>query len=411
MSSRPLWGKLLRIVVIALLLRLGAMLILHTYKYRQNQDESGRIAASLARGQGFANPFPPPTGPTAWLPPLFPWVLAGVYKAFGVYTQSSAIFALGLNCLFGALTTVPVFLTANRTFGQRVATWSAWTWALLPYMIYWSIHSAWDTSLSTLLFSLVFLMTLELADRRRLWTWVAYGVLWGAALLSNTALVAFLPFAMGWMAYLARRERLPLLRNGASAALALAMVVSPWMARNYVVFHRFIPIRGNFWVELHLGNTPDANGTWQWWLHPNDNRLELNRYVELGENNYVAEKRRQALDFIRKHPGRFAVLSVKRFVYYWAGVPRAERLPFVTHLRMALFLASSVLAICGLALALKTRRPGAVLYLLLLLSFPTIYYFVFPHARYRHPIEPELLVLVVYLLSETRSAKAARRGV
>jgi hypothetical protein len=36
------------------------------------------------------------------------------------------------------------------------------------------------------------------------------------------------------------------------------------------------------------------------------------------------------------------------------------------------------------------------------LTYPTVYYFVFPHARYRHPLEPELLILIVFLLSETK---------
>jgi hypothetical protein len=34
-----------------------------------------------------------------------------------------------------------------------------------------------------------------------------------------------------------------------------------------------------------------------------------------------------------------------------------------------------------------------------------VYYFVFPHARYRHPIEPELFILAVFLLSEVRRRK------
>jgi hypothetical protein len=38
------------------------------------------------------------------------------------------------------------------------------------------------------------------------------------------------------------------------------------------------------------------------------------------------------------------------------------------------------------------------------LTYPTVYYFVFPHARYRHPIEPELLILIVFLLSEVGKA-------
>jgi hypothetical protein len=56
--------------------------------------------------------------------------------------------------------------------------------------------------------------------------------------------------------------------------------------------------------------------------------------------------------------------------------------------------------------------PGAELYLLLLLSYPTIYYITFPHPRYRHPIEPELLILIVFLASQigVKQDRAPRRA-
>jgi hypothetical protein len=253
-----------------------------------------------------------------------------------------------------------------------------------------------------LLLSIVFFLSLELGTEQPLWKWPLYGLAWGLMALSNTAALAFLPLAAAWIAARALARRRPFLIPGTAAAAVFLAVIAPWIARDYAVFHRFLPIRGNFGVELHLGNTPDANGTWQWWLHPTQNVLELSRYERLGETAYVAEKQRQALDFIRHNPGRFAVLSLERFTYYWAGAPRAERYAWISTLRSSLFLASSVLAIWGIAMAVLRRRPGALLYLLLLLSFPTIYYFVFPHARYRHPIEPELLIAAVYLIAETR---------
>jgi hypothetical protein len=40
------------------------------------------------------------------------------------------------------------------------------------------------------------------------------------------------------------------------------------------------------------------------------------------------------------------------------------------------------------------------LFFWLILSYPAVYYFVFPHPRYRHPIEPELGILIVYVISE-----------
>ena len=63
-------------------------------------------------------------------------------------------------------------------------------------------------------------------------------------------------------------------------------------------------------------------------------------------------------------------------------------------------LALSVCGVWGLLLALRQNLPGARLFLLLLLSYPTIYYITFPHARYRHPIEPELLILIVFFISQ-----------
>jgi hypothetical protein len=73
--------------------------------------------------------------------------------------------------------------------------------------------------------------------------------------------------------------------------------------------------------------------------------------------------------------------------------------------RSSLFLASSVLALWGLARALWQKRPGAWLFAGLVATYPTVYYFVYPHARYRHPIEPELIILMAFLLSEVRIRK------
>ena len=61
---------------VGLTLRLACIIVGHTYRIRVPWDhfgfgwEMGRIARSLALGQGYANPFNGPSGPTAWTPPL-----------------------------------------------------------------------------------------------------------------------------------------------------------------------------------------------------------------------------------------------------------------------------------------------------------------------------------------------------
>jgi hypothetical protein len=35
-----------------------------------------------------------------------------------------------------------------------------------------------------------------------------------------------------------------------------------------------------------------------------------------------------------------------------------------------------------------------------MVCYPAIYYFVYPHSRYRHPIEPMMAILIAYVISE-----------
>ena len=79
--------------------------------------------------------------------------------------------------------------------------------------------------------------------------------------------------------------------------------------------------------------------------------------------------------------------------------------------RNLLFLASSLLSIGGLLLAFKRRVHGVFLFATLLLSYPLIYYITVPEPRYRHAIEPELVILaVLLLLLFLRSAKDGLSG-
>jgi hypothetical protein len=53
------------------------------------QNEVGSVAAAVAQGQGFCCVFHQPTGPTAWLAPVYPVILASIFKLFGSFTVAS----------------------------------------------------------------------------------------------------------------------------------------------------------------------------------------------------------------------------------------------------------------------------------------------------------------------------------
>ncbi len=394
------------IVFIASSLRIGWILIGHTYKFKAADHnfgfgwEMGRIGAAIASGHGFSNPFDAITGPTAWEPPLYPYLIAGVFHVFGTYSRMSAFVLLSMNSLFSALTCIPIFLIARRVFSEKVAVGSAWTWALLPYAMTWCTRWVWETSLSALLLALIFWLALTMEDRDGLKPWLLFGVLWGIAALNSTVLLSFLPASGLWAWYRRAKRGKASLTGVVFASVIFIACIAPWLVRNYQTFGKLILIRDNFGAELRLGNGPGANGTWMEYLHPAQDLYALRQYSSMGELAYIAQRRQQAVDYIEADYGRFAILCLKKFVYFWAGSPRPTQVWWLSQAKNSLFLASSVLMFLGLGRALRHKTPGAWLFLWMILCYPAIYYIVYPSQRYRHPIEPEMAILAVYLLNE-----------
>ena len=95
---------------------------------------------------------------------------------------------------------------------------------------------------------------------------------------------------------------------------------------------------------------------------------------------------------------RCALLETIRL--FWAGPPKATQPPWLSEVKNSAFLVSSILMFWGLGRALRLRKPGARLFFWLILLCPAVYYIVFPAPRYRHPIEPEMTILCVFLITE-----------
>jgi 4-amino-4-deoxy-L-arabinose transferase-like glycosyltransferase len=416
-------------VVVAMAIRVVAISFLYHDVYKPRRDywpfgyETGRIARSIAQGKGFGNPLYDPTGLSAWMTPIYPYLLAGVFKLFGVYSKLSAFAILSLNSLFSALTCIPIFYVARRSFGRPAALWAAWAWALFPYAIYLSGSFVWENCLSALLVTVLLLLTLQLGDQPNRpdpfhrdgpirspdrydfsrWAWFGYGLLWGFAALVNATTLCLLPFLGGWALYGRYRKRprpAGWLPPAALLALAAVVMLLPWGARNYRTFHRFIPLRDNFWLEVWVGN----NGrTLNWFTdaaHPSTNKIELAEYDRLGELRYMALKRRQALSFISHHPGEFLLISFRRFVYTWTGYwsfdPRylAEEPYDPDNIFFSVPL--TLLMLVGLWQVFRKARDVALPFAFAIVFYPMVYYVTHPEMRYRHVIDPEVVILAVF---------------
>jgi 4-amino-4-deoxy-L-arabinose transferase-like glycosyltransferase len=397
-------------VIVAFAVRVLVILAFHTYRIDggiQSYDfgyEMGRIGRAIAQGKGFSNIYHSSTGPTSWEPPVYPYLVGGIFKVFGIYSHGSALVLLTINGFFSALTCVPIFLIARRCFGERVGIASAWTWALYPYAIYWCSTWIWETSLSTLLLATLFWLTLAMEEHEGFESWIQFGLLWGFTVLSNVSLTSFLPASGLWVVHSYAKRGKHWLGGAVVASLVFFACLTPWEIRNYRTFGHFIFVRGDFGEQLRLGNGPGARGTWMFDLIPSRNKAEFAKYASMGEVAYAAEQKQEAVQFIKSDMRRFLVLCGKKFLYYWGGNPRSPILQ-PKALENVFAIATAIVCFWGLIRSLRKRIPGAWLFFWLILLYPAVYYVTFPNPRYRLPIEPYIVMLGIFLITEAAKKK------
>jgi hypothetical protein len=393
------------IFLVALGLRIGFLVYeaqvipANVLAYVPFEQEVGSVAKALAQGEGFCCLFRQPTGPTAWLVPVYPFLLAGIFRVFGVFTLASFYAAALLNCLFSALACFPIFLVGKRVSVIPAAAVAAWLWALFPSGIVMPAEWIWDTSLSALLAATLLWATLRLAESLLLRDYVTYGLLWGLSLLTNPALGALFPFLVGWIAY--RHHRRSSLRPK-SLLLVFAIVATlcfPWTVRNAVQFHRLIPMRSNFPFELWLGNNEVYDE------HSRElNRItryeQIRRYAQLGESAFLEEKWQKARHFILSNPGLALRLFGRRILATWLGTGSPVRdflhpgSPLV-----AFVFAWNIVVVLGALIAfvrlLIVRSPFTFPIVAFPVAFPLVYYLTQTSLRLRHPCDPVLSLMVV----------------
>jgi len=345
-------------------------------------NEQARIAWSLVSGHGFSSPWiNTPLLPTAQQPPLYPFLLALIFKLAGPYSTVSLCVAEALNAVFAALTGVLILHIGARSFHAAAGIVAAWVWAVWQYEAVVSIR-VWESSLSGLLLIVSLWWLLKLTNFPPPANWLGFGVLAGISGLTNTALLAVFPCFLLWLWIKGRKQRVASYRLyvGASA-LACLLTLAPWTARNYLRFHRWIPVRDNFGFELWQGNHPGP-------------KADAGEYVRLGEIPFMEAKQEAALEFIAQAPADFLLRCVRRFQRFWTDPD-------------FLWLPLSALAWFGLGAAFWRRRDHAVPFAMFFFSFPLVYYVTHPGATYRHPIESEIVLLAAYAVVCIVGRKAA----
>ena len=241
----------------------------------------------------------------------------------------------------------------------------------------------------------------------------AAGLLLGLLVLTRSNTLLLLPVA-GWWLYRVKTSR-RYLQLGAFAA-ALAIVLCPFIARNYLVQGSALPFQGGW--SFYMGNNPDADGTpyarqgivWQ--------RLEL-LPVRAGHTTPARKGEwylREGMRYIGSDPAAYLQLLFRKFRLFWHAyeIPVSADMRFIeTHSRLYPFLVLHFgilgpLAVAGMLWNLPRFNHCFPLYgfvcvfLLNCLLFSVC-------ARYRLPALPFLIVFAAAGLWQLKEWAASRR--
>jgi hypothetical protein len=270
------------------------------------------VGRSLLEGKGFADPFTAGTGPTAWMPPVFPSILAGVlWLTAGNPTglMATMIFLQVLALVATGLLVLSLSWRSGSGIGMAVSAAIFVVVVISDFFLWFQFtHDMWLVLLALDLLIAVYCWYRPLRQGT-----IAWGFVGGVCALIN-------PVVGGAWAVLsvvdARRER-AWSRLALAAAIAV-LVVLPWTVRNFVVFGRFIPVKSNLAFELYQSQCLTDDGLLMrdtFYLHPyttwNQERIE---YTKLGESAYLDRKQVQFRDAVTAHPLELLRRIGNRFV-------------------------------------------------------------------------------------------------
>jgi hypothetical protein len=359
--------------------------------------ECAEVGRAIASGVGFSNPFGIESGPTAWVAPMMPFVVAVLDTIRRDLKLDESFVYLSYYVLkIVAFLAACVGLLRLSLFNQ-----SRWLAAISICLIFHSHERSYfgNTNDDGILLPLTALLVLCLdSSFKSPHHAISFlGLFLAICALSNPVLglAAAICIVIQYVRQVQFVQVLIIL-------LVAGFGVSPWLLRNYSVLGKWIPIKSNFGYELWQSQCFDDDGVLDATMslvHPMDfMSAESDLYCRMGEIAYVEYKKQIAVTAIRTDPSEFCRRVWNRFVA--ACIAPSNEKHFLYWTLQSLVRVSAFGAAIWF-LVLVSRRPGiyftcAVGYLFYLAPYVLFSYY----DRYSLPLMPLQLVLIVGLLKE-----------
>jgi 4-amino-4-deoxy-L-arabinose transferase-like glycosyltransferase len=382
------------------------------------------IAKNLDKGNGYR--VESTMSSTMLREPGYPFLLAAVFKLGGYGIQQARV-----ACVLMAFGAALVLLRLGRkiTGDATTALVAALLFLLYPGTLVAEARAGIEipSLFTAAVFMLVLYRAVEKRCTRRYW---AAGLLLGAAALVRSQILLFplflllylLPAAKGWV------ERGKVVGRIAMLAVAALVVMSPWIIRNYILAHQFVPTATVAGISAQEGlytceNTAPPESFSQSQTRAGFERAELARqlgmpfigpYYQLFYTPHDEVAFNRALlshvsTEYRRDPALLARCAAENlFFNFWFLGKRHQS----TLLNVVLQAPLLGLALAGIAVLWKRGLLGkASLLLLYIIYMPAVQAPIIAHARHSMMIVPFLAILAaVSLASAWRALRMHNSG-
>ena len=421
MSRERSWGvAMVAVLILALVIRL-AVAVHFDLPPKTDAADYDRYGVSIASGRGFPDTnLGAVRGATAFRPPLYPLVLAGVYEVSGTSSATTRWRdARIVEALLGTVAVGLIGLIALRIFGRPEALAATAIAVVYPPLLLVGSSLVSETVFVPLVLAGVWLV-LRYRDEQRLRWLLLAGVAGGLATLSRSnGFLIVLALGFGVWILRPRWSRRALAAPATLLGIA-ALVVLPWTVRNAIELHAFVPVSTQTGLALagQYNDVSAANGAR--WLPPNGVPAYRHFFEDpsLDEADLDSKLRDAAIDYAVDHPQHVFAAG------FWNGLrllnlddpiplelQAAHDLgqpPGLARLSVYGFWILAVLALFGCAIGAARRLP-AFIWLVLAAVIVSIM-FIGGLTRYRIPADPILILLAAPALVWALEAAARLRA-
>ncbi len=368
---------LIFILICGFIIRLIFILTLKNQFYFDDEFEYFKMVNNFFNGNGLI------IGENfkGFRPPFYPLILSILF-----FLKFNLVGIRIFQVLLSTLTIYIIYLVGKETFGKKEGLFSAWISVFYPYFIFYNGFLLTETLFVFFTVLTVFYL-IKLTEKNGKFSLKA-GILMGLSGLTRPTLQLFFPVSILHILFFKENIKIKL-KKIVFLSAGFCLVLTPWIIRNYKIFHKFIPgTTMGGWVFWE-GNNPYSNGGPCSYFPENINNME-----EIARDKFLYK---MTLKVIKENPNRFLYLLKNKFIRFWNIVPNAPEFEKKFLYRIISVFSFGIMMpffMMGFFTSFKNKK--AQFFQSLIILFTVFHMFYLASIRYRLPIEPFYIIFAVY---------------